>query len=699
MSGHQAILGGDWNMSPEVLLKSGFPEKLEGSLIKPAGSGTCRSLGGLNFLDYFVCTGGIAKGIQSTSIVQVAQLTPHKPVHLQLFPRLAQLCALTFRKPPPIPRERPIGVGRSPPDWGVVQDAAEGCLGTALSGQISEAQEMLDWVYGRWADLAERELCDLAQITLPYYGARSKSPQLHWVPIIKDKAPPFRHPKLFAGKWVSHRFQDLIIEYRDGALEASKTRESLLKPPSFVLIVGCVDWDQYLSTIQSLVRAVPDGKITSGERQQWGKSEWLEAAQDALVLVQQYVTKLQGEARHDGEMGWKNWLLTKIKEGGKNAHLASKEAPGWKATTTLSAGGLVLSDPLSLLKSEASGWAELWHAGSEATDSLFEGVCQPLPMVSIDQIRSTAAAFKATTAQAVDGFHMRHYSWLSDSALAVVSLLFAIFESLSSLPRQLQIIQDVSWGIKEGSRQLEQALVHECGCSISLSKAGQGNLVCSDGAVARELQMFLGDRTGPLADSIVDLGIDFTAGRSRRKAYIRRALRESKFKIRMANLKAKTRKVRIMKKQITSHAKKIWVSGPLPGVLYGSEVHGISDGELHRIRQQAGSVMGPSCKGRSLTSLLILEDEPTWLAAVAPLVRYSKELWCAHSGAYRWCFSFTELREAWRIFCAKPPPATWRDVTGPFSAMYMCLKRIQWKMTDWVSLENDFGEKLVLTEV
>eukprot|EP00959_Pyramimonas_sp_CCMP1952_P001995 40940-Pyramimonas_sp.AAC.1 len=88
----------------------------------------------------------------------------------------------------------------------------------------------------------------------------------------------------------------------------------------------------------------------------------------------------------------------------------------------------------------------------------------------------------------------------------------------------------------------------------------------------------------------------------------------------MANLKAKSRKVRMMKKQITSHAKRIWVSGPLPGVLYGSEVHGISDGELHRIRQQAGSVMGPSCKGRSLTSLLILEDEPTWLAAVAPLV-------------------------------------------------------------------------------
>eukprot|EP00959_Pyramimonas_sp_CCMP1952_P361066 7561958-Pyramimonas_sp.AAC.1 len=116
---------------------------------------------------------------------------------------------------------------------------------------------MLDWAYGLWADLAEQELCDLAQEALPFYGARSKSPQLHWVPIINGKAPPLRHPKLFAGKWVPHRFQDLMIEFRDGAPDVHKTLGAILDPPSFVLIKGCDEWDQYLDTIQALARALP----------------------------------------------------------------------------------------------------------------------------------------------------------------------------------------------------------------------------------------------------------------------------------------------------------------------------------------------------------------------------------------------------------------------------------------------------------
>eukprot|EP00959_Pyramimonas_sp_CCMP1952_P096574 2018506-Pyramimonas_sp.AAC.1 len=69
--------------------------------------------------------------------------------------------------------------------------------------------------------------------------------------------------------------------------------------------------------------------------------EWLEAAVGLLKLAQQHAVKLQGEARREVEAGWKFWLPTKF-EGGKNAHLASKEAPGWKPTTTLSAGGLVI---------------------------------------------------------------------------------------------------------------------------------------------------------------------------------------------------------------------------------------------------------------------------------------------------------------------------------------------------------------------
>eukprot|EP00959_Pyramimonas_sp_CCMP1952_P318344 6661514-Pyramimonas_sp.AAC.1 len=57
---------------------------------------------------------------------------------------------------------------------------------------------------------------------------------------------------------------------------------------------------------------------------------------------------------------------------------------------------------------------------------------------------------------------------------------------------------------------------------------------------------------------------------------------------------------------------------PFPGVLYGAEVHGTSDFELGRIRREAGKVLRPRAGGRSLTSTLLLNEGPTWIAAVPP---------------------------------------------------------------------------------
>eukprot|EP00959_Pyramimonas_sp_CCMP1952_P447681 9374279-Pyramimonas_sp.AAC.1 len=61
--------------------------------------------------------------------------------------------------------------------------------------------------------------------------------------------------------------------------------------------------------------------------------------------------------------------------------------------------------------------------------------------------------------------------------------------------------EEVAQGNKEGATQLDHALVKECGSSISLTKASQGNLLCSDCAFAGALQVFLGERARPLCDS------------------------------------------------------------------------------------------------------------------------------------------------------------------------------------------------------
>eukprot|EP00959_Pyramimonas_sp_CCMP1952_P257239 5374847-Pyramimonas_sp.AAC.1 len=67
-----------------------------------------------------------------------------------------------------------------------------------------------------------------------------------------------------------------MIEYRDGAPEVQKTLEAILDPPSFALIKGCDEWDQYLDAIQALARALP----LPGSRPSCSllnQAEWLEA--------------------------------------------------------------------------------------------------------------------------------------------------------------------------------------------------------------------------------------------------------------------------------------------------------------------------------------------------------------------------------------------------------------------------------------
>eukprot|EP00959_Pyramimonas_sp_CCMP1952_P011647 244689-Pyramimonas_sp.AAC.1 len=44
------------------------------------------------------------------------------------------------------------------------------------------------------------------------------------------------------------------------------------------------------------------------------------------------------------------------------------------------------------------------------------------------------------SAVSVDGFHLRQYALLRDQALTVVSFLFAIMETMATLPEQLRLV-------------------------------------------------------------------------------------------------------------------------------------------------------------------------------------------------------------------------------------------------------------------
>ena len=118
------------------------------------------------------------------------------------------------------------------------------------------------------------------------------------------------------------------------------------------------------------------------------------------------------------------------------------------------------------------------------------------------------------------------------------------------------------------------------------------------------------------------------------------------------------------------------LAGPLAGVTYGSEVHGVSDFELQGLRRGLGRVMKPSAGMRSLTSLLIRERDPTAAVAVSPVVRYSKEIWANQVRIFKFPLDFKFLREAWDSVFLSTDELSWRRVSGPISAMKLSLQRI-----------------------
>ena len=107
----------------------------------------------------------------------------------------------------------------------------------------------------------------------------------------------------------------------------------------------------------------------------------------------------------------------------------------------------------------------------------------------------------------------------------------------------------------------------------------------------------------------------------------------------------------------------------------------------------------PQAGGRSLTTLMSLEDDPPWKCATAPILRYSKGIWAAHAHPYPYALSFQELRASRDIGFKEQECTDWKTVRGPLSALRSSLKRMSWDMNGFAALVNDFGEDVVLTHM
>ncbi len=189
---------------------------------------------------------------------------------------------------------------------------------------------------------------------------------------------------------------------------------------------------------------------------------------------------------------------------------------------------------------------------------------------------------------------------------------------------------------------LHELMTEDLGCRIA---RGKTRVVASSDEVGRRISRAIsGCVGGEMATAAPNLGVDFAAGR-RRAAHGRSNTRAQRLRKGFRRRKRLKRLAAV----VGGRALGIFTTGTLSGMIYGSEINGISDVELLKINRLAAVTMRPSARGRSLSMLMALHKSPTWRAGTAPVLQYVRAAWRAMAvagdkdGAD---LTFPELRQA-----------------------------------------------------
>ena len=177
------IVGGDFNVKPDLVARSGFLDRAAMDLKAPAGP-TYRTSKSTSVIDYFMISKAVVHKIMGVQVLHEFPLRPHSPVQLTLVAgELAWLPVLAM--PPRLPTAAPYGPQREPHDWtelaGIVEEAHH-YAATRITSQW-ELVQVLDQVYSPFAEAFELQLCHLTDTPRRQFSSRGRPPTIKWIPV------------------------------------------------------------------------------------------------------------------------------------------------------------------------------------------------------------------------------------------------------------------------------------------------------------------------------------------------------------------------------------------------------------------------------------------------------------------------------------------------------------------------------------
>ncbi len=240
-------------------------------------------------------------------------------------------------------------------------------------------------------------------------------------------------------------------------------------------------------------------------------------------------------------------------------------------------------------------------------------------------------------------------------------------------------------------------------------------------ATTRQLASTIARRigvTGGVVGIATLLGVDNAA------AAPRAALRaKSKRAKRLRAALARKKRLQQVQRVVGSKAKKVFVAGIRPAATYGSQIWGLDDGEVGRLRRLAAAALRPQARGRSLRLTLLWHDVPTAAAENAPLTHFARMVWAAtirRQDAEERGSSIADIRRMWEEASSTFLPLVaeyrkkqeqlkgedipiaftrklWRQVRGPLGAAALTAARIGWTFTNPFTVRDHLGAEMLFT--
>ena len=149
--------GGDYNMTPATLEKSGFPMKCGARIAAPDGP-TCFGAGKPATLDYFLLSAGLCQADKEVMTVKCAAIRPHLVSRLEFVEKLDEQEVVRIKWVRPISKEQPFGPRAPFQDWREVELDCEAALWKIKRGEAENPRKEFAETDGKWMKNAEKEI-------------------------------------------------------------------------------------------------------------------------------------------------------------------------------------------------------------------------------------------------------------------------------------------------------------------------------------------------------------------------------------------------------------------------------------------------------------------------------------------------------------------------------------------------------------